>query len=164
MTRGDGGQNLIGPEMRDLLGVLRSEELLMARSIDGGKQRFSRANDFAFSKNPEETLGFWDKNEVLSDVVWAIRETRPDVIVNRFSHDRKYDTHGHHTASGMLSVEAFDLAGKADVYPEQLNRMRLGNPAASFIILPGGFSAARRHLTKWIKAICSPPIWAFISL
>jgi LmbE family N-acetylglucosaminyl deacetylase len=120
LTRGDGGQNLIGPEIREQLGVLRTQELLMARSVDGGKQMFSRANDFGFSKNPEETLRFWDKDAVLSDVVWAYRQVKPDVVINRFFHDKKYDTHGHHTASAMLSVEAFDMAGKADVYPEQL--------------------------------------------
>jgi LmbE family N-acetylglucosaminyl deacetylase len=120
-TRGDGGQNLIGPEMRELLGVLRTQELLMARSVDGGNQLFTRANDFGFSKSPEETLRFWNKDEVLADVVWAFRKTQPDVVINRFYHDKKYDTHGHHTASAMLSVEAFDLAGKADVYPEQLS-------------------------------------------
>jgi LmbE family N-acetylglucosaminyl deacetylase len=122
LTRGDGGQNLIGPEIRELLGVLRTQELLMARSVDGGKQMFSRANDFGFSKNPDETLRFWDKDAVLSDVVWAYRQVKPDVVINRFYHDKKYDTHGHHTASAMLSVEAFDLAGKADVYPEQLSQ------------------------------------------
>lgn len=122
LTRGDGGQNLIGSEISSLLGVLRTQELLMARSVDGGKQMFSRANDFGFSKNPEETLRFWDKDAVLSDVVWAYREVKPDVVINRFYHDKKYDTHGHHTASAMLSVEAFDLAGKADVYPEQLTQ------------------------------------------
>ncbi len=121
LTRGDGGQNLIGPEIRELLGVLRTEELLMARSVDGGKQMFTRANDFGFSKSPEETLHFWDKDAVLSDVVWAYRQVKPDVVINRFYHDKKYDTHGHHTASAMLSVEAFDLAGKAEVYPEQLS-------------------------------------------
>jgi LmbE family N-acetylglucosaminyl deacetylase len=121
LTRGDGGQNLIGPEIREQLGVLRTQELLMARSVDGGKQMFSRANDFGFSKNPEETLRFWDKDAVLSDVVWAYRQVKPDVVINRFYHDKKYDTHGHHTASAMLSVEAFDLAAKADVCPEQLN-------------------------------------------
>jgi LmbE family N-acetylglucosaminyl deacetylase len=120
LTRGDGGQNLIGSEMRELLGVLRTQELLMARSVDGGKQMFSRANDFGFSKSPEETLRFWDKDAVLSDVVWTYRQVKPDVVINRFYHDKKYDTHGHHTASAMLSVEAFDLAGKADVYPDQL--------------------------------------------
>ena len=120
LTRGDGGQNLIGTEMSALLGVLRTQELLMARSLDGGQQRFTRANDFGFSKTPEETLAFWDKEAVLSDVVWAYRQVKPDVVINRFYHDKKYDTHGHHTASAMLSVEAFDLAAKADAYPEQL--------------------------------------------
>ncbi|MCB0790072.1 MAG: PIG-L family deacetylase, partial [Flavobacteriales bacterium] len=85
LTRGDGGQNLIGPELRELLGVLRTEELLMARSVDGGKQRFTRANDFGYSKTPDETLNIWDKDAVLSDVVWTIRQVRPDVIINRFS-------------------------------------------------------------------------------
>ncbi|MBL7776234.1 MAG: PIG-L family deacetylase, partial [Saprospiraceae bacterium] len=97
LTRGDGGQNLIGPELRELLGVLRTEELLMARSVDGGRQRFSRANDFGYSKTPEETLAFWEKDEVLADVVWTIREVQPDVIINRFHHDKSYRTHGHHT-------------------------------------------------------------------
>ncbi len=120
LTRGDGGQNLIGPEISELLGVLRTQELLMARSVDGGKQMFTRANDFGFSKNPEETLRFWDKDAVLSDVVWAYRQVKPDVVINRFYHDKKYDTHGHHTASAMLSVEAFDLAAKTNAYPEQL--------------------------------------------
>ena len=77
LTRGDGGQNLIGPEIRELLGVIRTQELLGARSIDGGEQLFTRANDFGYSKHPKETLEFWDKDEVLSDVVWAIRTYRP---------------------------------------------------------------------------------------
>jgi LmbE family N-acetylglucosaminyl deacetylase len=132
LTRGDGGQNLIGTEIRELLGVLRTQELLMARSVDGGKQLFSRANDFGYSKNPEETLRFWNKDAVLSDVVWAFRKTRPDVVINRFSHDKKYDTHGHHTASAMLSVEAFDLAGKADAYPEQLSLVQPWQPRRQF--------------------------------
>ena len=109
LTRGDGGQNLIGPELRELLGVLRTQELLMARSIDGGKQRFTRANDFGYSKNPEETTSIWNRDEVLSDVVWAIRETQPDIIFNRFHHDKKFPNHGHHTTSAMLSLEAFAI-------------------------------------------------------
>ena len=152
LTRGDGGQNLIGPEMRELLGVLRTEELLMARSIDGGKQRFSRANDFGFSKNPEETLRFWDKNQVLSDVVWAIRETQPDVIVNRFYHDKKYDTHGHHTASAMLSVEAFDLAGKADAYPEQLKNTEVWQPRRQFFNTSWWFFGGQEAFNKMDKS------------
>ncbi|HOY04236.1 MAG TPA: PIG-L family deacetylase [Saprospiraceae bacterium] len=152
LTRGDGGQNLIGPEIRELLGVLRTEELLMARSIDGGKQRFSRANDFGFSKNPEETLRFWDKTQVLSDVVWAIRETRPDVIVNRFFHDKKYDTHGHHTASAMLSVEAYDLAGKADAYPEQLKYTEVWQPRRQFFNTSWWFYGGQEAFNKMDKS------------
>lgn len=132
LTRGDGGQNLIGSELRELLGVLRTEELLMARSVDGGHQRFSRANDFGYSKTPEETMEIWDKDEVLSDVVWTIRELQPDVIINRFHHDKTYRTHGHHTASAMLSVEAFDLAGKAEAYPAQLKFTKPWQPRREF--------------------------------
>ena len=77
LTRGDGGQNLIGPEIRELLGVIRTQELLAARSIDGGEQLFTRANDFGYSKHPDETLKIWDKEKVLSDVVWAIRTFKP---------------------------------------------------------------------------------------
>jgi LmbE family N-acetylglucosaminyl deacetylase len=152
LTRGDGGQNLIGPELRELLGVLRTEELLMARSVDGGKQRFSRANDFGFSKSPDETLRIWDKNEVLADVVWAIREVRPDVIVNRFYHDKKYDTHGHHTASAMLSVEAFDLAGKADAYPEQLKYTQLWQPRRQFFNTSWWFFGGRDKFDQMDKS------------
>ena len=156
LTRGDGGQNLIGPEIRDLLGVLRTEELLMARSVDGGKQRFSRANDFGFSKNPEETLRIWDKDQVLSDVVWAMRETQPDVVVNRFYHDKKYDTHGHHTASAMLSVEAFDLAGKADAYPEQLTKTKVWQPRRQFFNTSWWFFGGREAFDKMDKSALFP--------
>ena len=110
LTRGDGGQNLIGPEIRELLGLIRTQELLAARSIDGGEQLFTRANDFGYSKHPKETLEFWEKEKVLSDVVWAIRTFKPDVIINRFNHRTPGTTHGHHTTSAMLSVEAFDLS------------------------------------------------------
>jgi LmbE family N-acetylglucosaminyl deacetylase len=152
LTRGDGGQNLIGPELRELLGVLRTEELLMARSVDGGKQFFSRANDFGFSKNPEETLKIWDKDAVLSDVVWTIRKLQPDVIVNRFFHDKKYDTHGHHTASAMLSVEAFDLAGKADAYPSQLAYVKPWQPKRQFFNTSWWFYGGREAFDKMDKS------------
>lgn len=132
LTRGDGGQNLIGPELRELLGVLRTQELLMARSIDGGKQRFTRANDFGYSKNPEETTSIWNRDEVLSDVVWAIRETQPDIIFNRFHHDKKFPNHGHHTTSAMLSLEAFDLANNPEAYPEQLSYTSTWQPKRLF--------------------------------
>ncbi len=120
LTRGDGGQNLIGPEIRELLGVIRTQELLAARRVDGGEQLFTRANDFGFSKHPDETLSIWDKDEVLHDVVLAIRKFKPDVIVNRFDHRRAGQTHGHHTSSAMLSMEAFDLTNNPAIYPDQL--------------------------------------------
>ncbi len=132
LTRGDGGQNLIGPELREQLGVIRTQELLEARKIDGGEQFFSRANDFGYSKNPEETLQIWDKNQVLSDVVWAIRKFQPDVIINRFDHRSPGTTHGHHTASALLSVESFDLANNENVFPNQLKWVKPWQPKRQF--------------------------------
>ena len=112
ITRGDGGQNLIGPQLRELLGIIRTQELLAARRIDGGEQFFTRANDFGYSKHPEETLEIWKKEEVLKDVINRIRIFKPDVIINRFDHTTPGSTHGHHTSSALLSVEAFELAGR----------------------------------------------------
>lgn len=132
LTRGDGGQNLIGPEIRELLGVIRTQELLAARLIDGGEQRFTRANDFGYSKHPDETLEIWNKDEVLSDVVWAIREFKPDVIINRFDHRRAGQTHGHHTSSAMLSLEAFDLANDSSKYSSQLELTETWQPKRLF--------------------------------
>lgn len=120
LTRGDGGQNLIGSQLRELLGVIRTQELIEARKIDGGEQFFSRANDFGYSKNPDETLKIWDKDKVLADVIWTIRKFQPDVIINRFDHRSPGTTHGHHTSSAMLSVESFDLSNNTKIYPEQL--------------------------------------------
>src|SRR5213075_2763489 len=119
VTRGDGGQNLIGPELREGLGVIRTEELLAARRLDHGNQFFSRAIDFGFSKTAEEALRFWDHDKILSDVVWVVRKFRPDVMVTRFSPEDQL-THGHHTASAMLAVEAFSAAGDSNRFPEQL--------------------------------------------
>lgn len=118
-TRGDGGQNLIGPEIRDQLGVIRTQELLAARRIDGGEQFFSRAVDFGYSKHPDETFNIWDKEQVLGDLVWVVRKFQPDVIVCRFNLQAG-TTHGHHTASAMLGLEAFQLAGDKSAYSEQL--------------------------------------------
>ena len=132
LTRGDGGQNLIGPEIRELLGVIRTQELLAARRVDGGEQFFTRANDFGYSKHPDETLEIWNKEKVLSDVVWAIRTFKPDVIINRFNHRTPGTTHGHHTTSAMLSVEAFDLAGDKSVYKEQLKYTDTWQPKRIF--------------------------------
>lgn len=132
LTRGDGGQNLIGPEIRELLGVMRTQELLAARRIDGGEQLFTRANDFGYSKHPDETLEIWDKDEVLSDVVLAIRTFKPDIIINRFDHRTPGSTHGHHTSSAMLSVEAFELAKDKSAYPDQLKHADLWQPKRLF--------------------------------
>ena len=132
LTRGDGGQNLIGPQLRELLGVIRTQELIEARKIDGGEQFFSRANDFGFSKNPHETLEIWDKQKVLSDIVWAIRKFQPDVIINRFDHRSSGTTHGHHTASALLSVESFNLANNPSIFPEQLKLVEPWQPKRQF--------------------------------
>jgi len=132
LTRGDGGQNLIGSEIRELLGVIRTQELLAARRVDGGEQRFTRANDFGYSKHPDETLEIWNKDEVLSDVVWAIREFKPDIIINRFDQRRAGKTHGHHTSSAMLSLEAFDLANDASKYSSQLELTETWQPKRLF--------------------------------
>lgn len=117
LTRGEGGQDLIGPEIGDPLGVIRTQELLAARRIDGAEQFFTRARDFGFSKSYEQTLAKWGKQEVLSDVVRVIREFRPDVIVTRFPPEPG-GTHGHHTASTVLALEAFKLAGDPKAFPE----------------------------------------------
>ena len=120
LTRGDGGQNEIGPEFGEKLGIARTQELLAARRLDGGRQFFTRAIDFGYSKTPEETLRFWDRDQVLGDVVRVIRQFRPDVIVNRFPIPPGSGGHGHHTTSGILGFEAFKLAGDPKAYPEQL--------------------------------------------
>jgi len=127
LTRGDGGQNLLGTEQGDLLGVLRTQELLQARRIDGAEQYFSRAIDFGFSKSAEETLDFWGKDKILSDVVWVIRKFRPDVIITRFQ-GTKADGHGNHTASEILAAEAFKLAGDSTKFPEQLKYVKPWQP------------------------------------
>jgi len=119
LTRGDGGQNLIGTEQGDALGVIRTEELLAARGIDGAEQFFTRAVDFGFSKGPEETLRFWGHDEILSDIVWVIRLFRPDVIVTRFPPNGD-GGHGHHTASAILAAEAFTAAADPKRFPDQL--------------------------------------------
>ena len=120
LTRGDGGQNESGPEFGEKLGLARTQELLAARQLDGGRQFFTRAIDFGFSKSPEETLRFWDHDAILGDVVRVIREFRPDVIITRFPVPPGSGGHGQHTASAMLALEAFKIAGDPKAYPEQL--------------------------------------------
>ena len=121
LTRGDGGQNLIGPEMQELLGLIRTHELLAARTIDGGEQFFTRAIDFGFSKSAAEAFSVWGKEAVLSDAIKVIRMYQPDVIITRFPPDERAG-HGHHTASAMVAGEAFDVASKPDVFPEQVKQ------------------------------------------
>ncbi|AXT55023.1 PIG-L family deacetylase [Aquimarina sp. MMG015] len=152
LTRGDGGQNLIGPEIRELLGVIRTQELLAARNTDGGEQIFTRANDFGYSKHPDETLAIWDKKEVLNDVVWAIRKFQPDVIINRFNHRTPGSTHGHHTSSAMLSVEAFDLVADKNVYPDQLKYVDTWQPKRLFFNTSWWFYGSREKFEKADKS------------
>lgn len=119
LTRGDGGQNLIGNEQSELLGLIRTQELLAARRMDGAEQFFSRANDFGFSKGPEETLKIWDHDKILGDAVWVIRSFKPDVIICRFTTTGE-GGHGHHTSSAIIAQEAFTAAADAKRFPEQL--------------------------------------------
>jgi len=121
LTRGDGGQNLIGDEQGIDLGLIRTQELLSARRIDGAEQFFSRAFDFGFSKSSEEAFRFWGHDKILSDVVWVIRKFQPDILIARFPEDSRAG-HGHHAASGILAREAFDAAADPTKFPEQLSQ------------------------------------------
>ncbi|MEO8933599.1 MAG: PIG-L family deacetylase [Xanthomarina sp.] len=148
LTRGDGGQNLIGPEIRELLGVIRTQELLTARQIDGGEQLFTRANDFGYSKHPDETLEIWNEKEVLSDVVLAIREFQPDIIINRFDHRSPGKTHGHHTSSAMLSIAAFEISNNKTAYPNQLKKVSLWQPKRLFFNTSWWFYGSQAKFEK----------------
>ena len=119
LTRGDGGQNLIGPELWEGLGVVRTGELMAARSLDGGEQYFTRAFDYGFSKTSEEALTLWPREELLRDVVWVVRRFRPQVIVSVFT-GTPADGHGQHQAAGIIAREAFTAAGDPQRFPEQL--------------------------------------------
>jgi len=119
LTRGEGGQNLIGGEQGDKIGIIRTQELLAARRIDGGEQFFSRMIDFGFSKNAAETIDKWNREEVLRDIVWTIRKFRPDVVVLRFSGTPR-DGHGHHQTSALLGKDAFAMAGDRTKFADQL--------------------------------------------
>ena len=127
LTRGDGGQNLIGSEIGELLGLIRTQELLAARRIDGGQQFFSRAIDFGFSKSADEAFQVWGKENVLSDVVKVFRKFQPDAIITRFPPDERAG-HGHHTASAVLAGEAFDVAAKPEMFPDQVKEFGVWQP------------------------------------
>jgi len=127
MTRGDGGQNLIGNEQGIELGLIRTQELLAARRVDGAEQFFTRAFDFGFSKSPQETFTKWDHEKILSDVVWVIRKFQPDIIITRFPTTGE-GGHGHHTASAILANEAFMAAADPNRFPEQLKYVKTWQP------------------------------------
>ena len=138
LTRGDGGQNLIGTEQGETLGAIRTQELLAARRVDGAEQWFTRAVDFGYSKTAEETLRIWGHDAVLSDIVWVIRSFRPDVIITRFPENGD-GGHGHHTASATLAREAFVAAADPKRFPEQLAFVQpwQANEAAVERLAPG---------------------------
>ncbi len=137
LTRGDGGQNVLGPEFGEELGAIRTHELLAARRFDGGRQFFTRAIDFGFSKDYRETLNIWDRQQVVADIVRVIRTFRPDVIITRFS-TQPGGTHGHHTASAVLGLEAFKLAGDTNAFPDQLGELTAWQPKRIFVNSRGG--------------------------
>ncbi|HET6995582.1 MAG TPA: PIG-L family deacetylase [Chitinophagaceae bacterium] len=143
MTRGDGGQNLIGDEQGVELGLIRTQELMAARRVDGGEQFFTRAFDFGYSKSPAETFTKWDKEKILSDVVWVIRKFQPDVIITRFPTTGE-GGHGHHTASAILANEAFTAAADPTRFPEQLKYVQ---PWQAKRILFNSFNFGNVNLT-----------------
>lgn len=150
-TRGDGGQNLIGPEIRELLGLIRTQELLAARRTDGGQQFFSRANDFGYSKNPDETFNIWDKDQVLSDFVRTFRKFKPDVVITRFPEDGR-GGHGHHTASAILAREAFEASGDNNKYPELAKEFGAWSPKKLlFNTHPYFFGRDKEDTTKYVS-------------
>ncbi|MBK06805.1 MAG: PIG-L family deacetylase [Deltaproteobacteria bacterium] len=126
LTRGDGGQNMIGSEQASLLGIIRTQELLQARRIDGATQFFTRAKDFGYSPTSKESLAFWGRKRILADVVWVMRRFRPDVVITRFP--EKGRTHGHHLASAQLARAAFLAAGDPKRFPEQLKHVKVWRP------------------------------------
>lgn len=150
LTRGDGGQNLIGSEQGIELGMIRTQELLAARRIDGGEQFFTRAYDFGFSKNPEETFTKWSHDSILSDMVWVIRNFRPDIIITRFATDGS-GGHGHHTASAMLAEEAFDAAADPTRFPEQLEYVTVWKTRRMFWNVSTRFANPNADMSPYIK-------------
>ncbi len=137
LTRGEGGQNLIGPELGPELGIIRTEELLAARELDGARQFFTRAYDFGFSKSVDETFRFWPRDSILKDVVDVIRRFRPQIIIAVFS-GTPADGHGHHQVSAILARQAFDLLRDSAGGPQKFYRSTRGDPSATTLTLPVG--------------------------
>lgn len=152
ITRGDGGQNLIGSELGSLLGIIRTHELEEARKTDGGEQLFTRAIDFGYSKQPDETFSIWGKEAVLSDVVLAMRKFQPDIVINRFNHRTPGTTHGHHTASAILGLEAFDLSGDKTAFTEQLKLYNSWQPKRIFFNTSWWFYGSQEAFEKADKS------------
>ena len=148
LTRGDGGQNLIGTELREMLGVIRTNELIQARKIDGGNQFFSSAIDFGYSKHPKETLKIWDKEQILGEVVQRIRSFQPDIIIHRFDHRTPGRTHGHHTSSALLSHQAFSMTNDPNSYPEQLSTLKPWQVRRQFFNTSWWFYGSRERFEK----------------
>ncbi len=151
LTRGNGGQNLIGTELREMLGVIRTNELIQARKIDGGNQFFSSAIDFGYSKHPKETLQIWDKAQILGEVVQRIRSFQPDIIIHRFDHRTPGRTHGHHTSSALLSHQAFSLTNDPKSYPEQLSTLKPWQVRRQFFNTSWWFYGSRERFEKTDK-------------
>lgn len=148
LTRGDGGQNLIGSEQGVELGLIRTEELLAARNVDGGEQFFTSAYEFGFSKSASEALRIWNKEQVLADMVYVIRKFQPDILIARFPGDARAG-HGHHWASGLLANEAFVAAADRNKFPEQF---KLGvEPWQAKRILLNGFNFGNNNVNGPLK-------------
>lgn len=156
LTRGDGGQNLIGTELREALGYIRTHELIEARKIDGGVQYFTRANDFGYSKVPDETLKIWSKAQVIEDMIYVIRKHQPDIIINRFDHRSPGTTHGHHTASAQLAMEIFEQVSDKTSFPKQLELVKLANPKRLFFNTSWWFFGGRDKFEKADKSKLYP--------
>ncbi|MSU67676.1 MAG: LmbE family protein [Opitutaceae bacterium] len=160
VTRGDGGQNEIGPEFGEKLGLARTQELLAGRAIDGVRQFFTRALDFGYAKSITEALSVWDRQQVLGDVVRVIRTFRPDVIITRFSPQAQAGNHGHHNASALLALEAFKISGDSQAFPEQIAQgltpwqptRILQNGGGGFSISAGGTDPVTRDSVQTIAA------------
>jgi LmbE family N-acetylglucosaminyl deacetylase len=137
LTRGEGGQNLIGPELGPELGIIRTEELLAARELDGARQFFTRAYDFGFSKSADETFRFWPRDSILKDVLDVIRRFRPQIIISVFS-GTPADGHGHHQVAGILARQAFDVLRDSAGGPAKFYRSTRGDATATTLTLPVG--------------------------
>ncbi len=148
LTRGDGGQNLIGSELKDELGVIRTQELIAARKVDGANQLFTSAKDFGYSKNPEETLRIWNKKKLLDEIVSHIRTIQPDIIINRFDHRTSGRTHGHHTSSAILIDKAFDLAANKNEFRDQLNSLSTWKPKRLFLNVSWFFYGSQDNFSR----------------